>query len=355
MKSNLVHVPLEPYRMRYTEFLSAWEQEAFAPHFDVTTLTPADFSGLLNIQTGEVLDSVNRPVWAMAQIKDLLLRPLPDLGKVYFSDFFHPGLEALPYSRRSFEAYAFLWAQSFDQYDFTRNMVNWMRPWEVMAFEIYSKVFVACPLLKELIVTALPFSAEKIEVVGLPFNPEHVGRQFDPAYSVEPVDCVYSSRWDIEKNPGVFLDVVQSCPELNFAVCTGWDTVRGSARSSIDRLTHMQSRLSNLRVHTNLTKGQYYSVLMNSRVQFNSAMQDWVSFTLLEALTYGCWPLYPNFRSFPMELGYNSDLLYRPGDAEDAARKLRRLVTLGKNRSAGSKALLDYHAGTLTRIAELIK
>ncbi len=48
-----------------------------------------------------------------------------------------------------------------------------------------------------------------------------------------------------------------------------------------------------------MTKQNYYQILDESKVQFNCADQDWVSFTLLEAVTFGCHPVYPDFRSFP--------------------------------------------------------
>src|ERR1043166_1220850 len=175
---HLIHLPLEAYKERYTEVLSDWETEAFEQRgFEIEQINPAaDPQVKMNIQTGEVLDSVNRPLYAFKQMTELMrkIEGSPRAQKIYFSDFFTPGLEALPYSRSPYQAYAFLWAQTFDMYDFTNPMVDWMRPWEYMAFSIYNKVFVATELLKELITIAIPQAEQKIEVVGLPFNSKKV-------------------------------------------------------------------------------------------------------------------------------------------------------------------------------------
>ncbi len=354
---TLIHLPLEPYKQRYTEYLQGVETEAFSKVFNVEAITPADPAVLLDVNSGSVLDSTGRPLWALQQVSQLIQRPgARDLGRVYCSDFYTPGLDAIAYSKRKAHLSAFLWAQTFDTYDFTTEFINWMRPWEIMAFEIYEQVFVASSLLKDLICTALPGAESKVFVVGLPFNSKQVAKLFDPtSIPADTIDCVYSSRWDIEKNPNVFLDVVERCPDLTFAICTGWSEVRGTDRNAINRLKQGIDRglYPNLTVFNGLTKAKYFSILTKCKVQFNCAYQDWVSFTLLEALTFGCVPLYPNFRSFPEALNYEHANLYRPGDADDAAA---RLISLARNPVFDSReSVLNWHDGTMGRIANLIR
>lgn len=328
-KRPITLLPLEPYRTRYTEWLHAVEQASFEKEgYKVRSHFPMDKESTMLIKSGRVLDSINRPLWAMKQMAMLLSQGV-DLGKVYFSDFFHPGLEALPYSGSSFEAYSFLWAQSFDCYDFTAPMWEWMRPWEIMALNIYTKVFVACEELKELIVTAVPHVEEKIIVTdGLPFDAAHVKSlmKFEDVVQ-ETYDVAYCSRWDREKNPSIFLALVMSRPDLRFIVCTGDDELRGTDTESVRKaVEHANKRKTNLQIFTGLTKSRYYGILNSSRVQFNSASQDWVSFTLLEALTFGCKPLYPAHRSFPAVFSYDDRYLYRPFDAKAASDKLDALL-----------------------------
>jgi hypothetical protein len=71
-----------------------------------------------------------------------------------------------------------------------------------------------------------------------------------------------------------------------------------------------------------LTKAEYYTILASTQIQLNTSQQDWISFTLLEALTCGCKPLYPNHRSFPDTLGYHQPCLYVPGSIESMEKHI---------------------------------
>jgi glycosyltransferase involved in cell wall biosynthesis len=361
MGKVLRHLPLEPYKQRYTEFLKSWEQEAFSKKFNVQTIEVAmDTPLAANIRTGEVLDSHTRPIWAMRQIQSLLDLGESKLGTIYFSDFFHPGLEALPYSRRKFKSAAFLWAQTFDKYDFTTQFVDWMRAWEYMACYIYDKIFVACEELRELIIAAMPYMAAKLITVGLPFNSKFVtgAANIMAAPTTGCPQVIYSSRWDLEKQPDLFLDVVEHCSDITFGVCTGWPELRGTATQAIERATYLSKKpKSNLQLFTGLSKDKYYGYLVGASAQFNCAKQDWISFTLLEALTFNCIPIYPNFRSFPAALNYDADFLYAPDSMGSAIEHLRYCLN---NKTTGfadklaytREAILSHHDGSLDRITD---
>lgn len=355
MKQKLTHLPLEPLKARYTSHLHQWEQKAFSRNFDVQQITPQVDGVSIDIMQGRVLDSVNRPRYAMAQIDHLLRNTSGrSYGKLYFSDFYHPGIDALAYSRREFTAYAYCWAQTFDCYDFTRDMVGWMRPWEYMALNIYSKVFVACPELRDLIIAAVPMLDDKIIDVGLPFDSNAVRSVIDPEKApAEPIHCVYTSRMDMEKNPGMFLSLARHCPEYTFAICTGHNDLYGTDTDAIEYAKQLEAQ-GKLKIYRGLDKSEYYAILSRSHVQFNSASQDWISFTLLEALTFGCRPLYPNFRSFPAALNYSPEFLYAPHDLHDAIEHLRYLLENPSVDFAYREAVLSKHDSTLSFIADTI-
>jgi trehalose-6-phosphate synthase len=57
--------------------------------------------------------------------------------------------------------------------------------------------------------------------------------------------------------------------------------------------------MKNVVLHHGLTKQEYYDILCESSVQINTSLQDWVSYTLLEATCANCQLIYPNERSFP--------------------------------------------------------
>lgn len=351
---NLTYIPLESYKARYTELLSCpggWAEAAFAARFTkVVPIRPKSKEEDLVITNGRVLDSRNRPKWALKQMGILADMPYSDMGKIYFDDFFTPGLEALPYFGAKFQAYAFCWAQTFDMYDFTFPMSNWMRPYEVMAYGIYNKVFVACEELKDLITACSSEMGARTHVVGLPFNSKNVATLRDPAYECPEYDVVFTSRLDEEKQPDFFLDLVRTTG-VKAAICTGHSELRGDA-IAVQKAKSMAEH-GKLDIHLNMTKGQYYAVLAKSHVQFNCALQDWVSYTLLEALTYGCVPLYPNFRSFPAALDYAEGNLYRPFDLDDAAAKLQALLDQRRQFNFADQILVT-HDSTLSRIADMM-
>lgn len=351
MKSKLVHLPLEPLQARYTELLNSWENTAFSENYDVIPIVPAG-EPITVISNGSVLDSVNRPIWAMEQTVALLKSQVA--GQVYFSDFFHPGLEALPYTGRDYRAYSFCWAQSFDRFDFTRKMIGWMRPYEAMGFGIYRKVFVASRLLQDLIITTFPgLTEEEVVFVGLPFNSEDVAARFDTSFQPGPYDVVYSSRFDTEKDPALFLDLVEMMPSHSFAICTGHPDLKGNDYAQVARAKMLADR-GKLTIHADLTKAEYYSVLKASKVQFNSSKQDWVSFTLLEAITHGCIPIYPNFRDFSGVFAEVPGLLYIPGNRKDASAQVLDAIEHGINPSvrSGLRRIVEFHDGTLNRISD---
>lgn len=357
--SKIILLPLEPYKERYTEFLYQWELLAFKNHFDVVEpILPS--RGVGSIVSGRVLDSNARPQYCYEQLSQLYRGGFDDADAIYFSDMFHPGIEGLRYSGYTGQIGCFCWAQTFDVYDFTfEQHVAWMRHYERMILECVDFVFVAHPMLRELIVAAVPEAESKVVVVGLPFNSDLVSTHVETQYAKGlKIDCVYSSRWDEEKNPNFFLDVVEANPGLNFAICTGSSQLRGTDKKAIQRANKLDND-GRLKIYSDLKKGEYYSLLSNSTVQFNCARQDWISFTLLEALTFGCEPLYPLTRSFDIlqPFTYNH---YLPEVVEDASFKLQSLIRTAKNGGESHQkdiqgAILGHMDQSLDRIAQLLK
>lgn len=365
-KPTLVCSHLEPYKARYTERLSEWEKAAFSQLFNVESNTPDGDQLVMDILSGEVLDTVQRPLWALKQSLRLLSSiavTKPVNTKYWFSDFYHPGLDALAYTRKSFKAYSFLWAQTFDLHDFTaKHLIDWMPQWETMALGIYQKVFVASDLLREFIMVRFPHDniANKVVKVGLPFSYEDCLNAY-PDFSLtsldRPYDVVWSSRMDTEKNFKMFVDIARAMPDLKFVVCSGHPVLRGTDLEAMRLRDDPAHCPRNLEIRLGCTKAQYYRTLSQSKVQFNCARQDWVSFTLLEALTFGCIPVYPMTRSFTEELP--PLFLYKVGAITDAITLIRECTGPQMHKNIVSDAyytdmresILVYHNHTLNRIA----
>lgn len=353
----LTVLPLESYPNRYTADLREWESAAFSEAFQVVKMVP-NIPVKQQIVSGSVLDRVGRASYGLGQIQELIGTPHSDLGTIYCSDFYTPGLDALAYSGKKFKAFSFCWAQSFDGYDFTAKpeLIRWMRPWELMALGggLYSGVFVANTMLADLIYTALPMLPTPIHVVGLPYNSRAVYAKYIQTPPLKAYDLAFAGRWDHEKQPEMFLDVVEQ-GQFNAVVCCGLPELRGTSSAAIERAKRM-AEAGDLTILTNLPRRDYFNVLAASRCLFNCARQDWVSYTLLDALTVGTVPVYPNFRSFPETFGPFMEYLYPMNDVATAVTRVQSFLTRSPaSFNALRSRVLTTHDGTLARIAEIIK
>ena len=343
MAKRIIYVPLEPYKERYTVQLSAkdgWlESNWKRAGRQVIRVEGQSLSNTQGIKTGQVLDAHGRGYWACSQIMELIrlhqqgvLDPKTDV--IYFDDFWHPGISALPYlfhmTGQSIPAYAMLHAQSVDIHDFTYPMRHWMRHFEKGTAAFLSGIFVTSKCLYDLCLYAGVGTKENLFFGGLPYNSREVKRLFFPETLLEKKkQVIYSSRWDKEKCPGFFLDVIrevhQQRPDIKFVITTSAEKIRSNDISLVHLLNHFLATspaASCLDVRVNQTKKQYYQNLLESKIQFNCADQDFVSWTLLEATTCGCRPVYPNYLSFPEALQYRYELMYNKNDIQSAVQKI---------------------------------
>ena len=353
----LYYLPLEPYRERYTSQLSArdtgwYERNWKKAGVEYTRISP-DAVDTKVIRTGSVLDAVGRSLWSFDQIGTLLR--LAQEGKItsrdviLFDDFWTPGIEALPYLFHQLNVrpkmYAYCWAQSVDEFDFTAGMAEWMRHFERGIGEVLDGIFVANTELKRKLETAQIGQGykKKVHVVGLPFDSDEVMERMPVWYRFYMGDesvakdyvlkhpprknqVVFSSRCDWEKQPEFFVRlfhlVRERHPEVTFVVTTSARTLRSNRIDLLQLLKNTAETNPNFVIKENQTKEQYYQTLCESKIQFNCAKQDWVSFTLLEASVAGCWPIYPYFRSFPETLNYQYQFVYNDSDLQDACNHI---------------------------------
>ena len=337
----LYYLPLEQYPERYTMLMSCkggWAEDNFK-RFGVP-FTRIDGEQLNHsIKNGVVLDACGRSYYANTQINQLVR--LIDSGQVkdgdviYTEDFWHPSVESLFYIRQltgvKFRIGCFLHAQSVDDTDFAYAMRSWMRPIEQGFGKEYDFIFVCSAILKQLCVENGVGSEDNIFVVGLPYNSECLKKQLAVMgleYGKKEDYVIFSSRFDREKDPNFFLDLVEVCPDIEFRLVNPRKTAPISNDPSVvERLNKVLAERNNLRLVDTSNKIDYYRTLQRAKVQFNCADQDWVSWTLLEAVTFGCLPLYPKFKDFPLELNYNEKYLYEKRNLEECREKLYALMS----------------------------
>jgi glycosyltransferase involved in cell wall biosynthesis len=329
---------LEPLKARYTYQLSKeWMPATFAPYEKAGKLkfieVPGEFDPDQQIKVGAVLDAVGRGKFAMSQCSNFLdmlnIDQVKDGDVLFLQDYWHPGIESILYALDLYginvKIYAMLHAQSVDEYDFTWPMRSWMRGFELGLDNRMAGIFVGSSIHKEQL-RAAGFKAP-IHVVSLPIHKEATLNKL-PNYSdasahgiVKKKDTiVYSSRLDKEKNPFFMLKVAEEFlsqkPDFEWHVTTSGKEFRSMLPGVIDAMYELAKNQPRFKLLNGLTKEEYYLELATCRIQFNTSLQDYVSWTVIEATAFGADIVYPNFRSFPEFIDANR--MYKPFDVQSA-------------------------------------
>lgn len=354
MKKRLIYLPVEMYKERWTEVVSGPDGmfESQCKKLGVEVLAIRPDTEVKQITTGVVLDTVARCKWAFVQIETLVEMVFagainPEEDVIYLEDFWTPGMEMIPYALsvkypkpelRWPSVYSFCHAQSVDENDFTYPMRWWMRDFERAWANSHHDIFVAAEDLKNLLSNFA--NIDNVITVGTVFDSQVLLKIRDSLvktpqpWNAKFKQVIFSSRWDEEKCPEVFMDlfeaVYQERQDIDFVVCTGSKELRSNKPALVARAKALEKLTfdneSSFNIVESASKKIYYHLLSESTIQFNSAKQDFVSYTLLEAATFVTAPLYPNYLSFPDALHHDERYLYEPGNIDDAKKKLYALL-----------------------------
>ena len=301
---------LEPLKERYTYQLSnIWMPEAFAAYsneYNFVNLKPVQSGDKINV--GVVLDAVGRGKWAMDQCALLLdginSGAVKDNDIIFLQDFWTPGIESVFYALdlygiKNVKVFSMLHAQSVDEYDFTHSMKDWMRPFELGIDKRMSGIFVGSTIHKEQLRQA-GFTAP-IHVVSLPLHLQDV-LDTAPEKVARKNNVIFTSRFDKEKNPYFLMKVIKNFLEENkdwtFTITTSGTSIRSNLKGVAEDFYALAELEPRFKIKTGLTKEDYYYELKSSKIQFNCSLQDYVSWTALEANAFGCVLVYPDFRCF---------------------------------------------------------
>ena len=329
----IYYFPLESLKSRYTHQLSTkWMPQAFEKTTSLYHAVDGQYEQG-DVSVGMVLDAVGRGIYSMRQCQYLLewiqKGNVQSGDIVYLQDYWTPGIESIFYACDLYginlKFYARCWAQSVDEYDFTYNMKNWMRHYELGLDERLSGIFVGSTVNRDEL-KAAGFKTP-IHVTSLPINFDEI-KSYHPKKVDKEKIIISSSRLDWEKNPMFMMNVAKQFLEKHkdwkWIFTTSAKQLRSNDKFIIDTIQELDKTEKRFVVKTNLSKSEYYEILNKSSIQFNSALQDYVSFTLLEATTYGCDVVYPNFKSFPECVP--SDRLYDAFDVNSALKVLESVI-----------------------------
>lgn len=354
----LYYFPQEASKTRYTWMMSrpgGWVEQRFIKHkIPFVRVSGTLLPGMDKGMSGSVLDCYQRSHYSLTQVAKFIKimqtwKDKDPLATLYFDDFWTPGIEAIPYCADQMNIpialYSTLHADSVDRHDFTYRMRHWKRPMDLGIGRFHTGVFVSAPLLQELCEVAGISST----CVGLRFDSQALLKEYIPpwGYNKIPWSFIYTSRFDREKQPLLFLDFARKMrmimPHARFLMTSSHSELRSNSPVVVREIQgSVKSKLIDLRV--NLTKQQYYKALSESQFQVNCSLQDWVSNTLLEALTVRCIPIYPNYRSFPDVL--DPEYLYAPGDVESMIHVART----ARHNDFKLNPIVNRHDHTLDRM-----
>lgn len=370
---KLWYLGLEPYPSRYTWQLREWNRTVFERRgIDVEYIDGDQLDTSTQIVTGSVLDAHGRCYYSATQIaqfvKLLQQGAVTSEDAVLIDDMFTPGIESLGYvfdqtpAQYRPKVYVRSWAQSPDPDDFINRtgMAPWMRHYEHMVDHLVDGVFVANEELVALCRVA--GWRAPIHVVGLPFEAEEVRSR---APRLKPLwqrsrRVVFASRWDDEKQPNFYMDLAEHYagvdPTVQFVVCTGRSQLDSNNPKLAERaLSLHHDPAVNFEILSGLSKEQYYATVADSVILFNCALQDWVSFTGIEADTLGTMTVYPAYRSFPETFNNNHHHLYVPWSTQSAAQRVHTVfdcVAAQRTDQFDIGALSSYQSGTIDRMLD---
>lgn len=338
MKRNIFYFGLEPLKSRYTYQLSKeWMPKTFEPYAHKLRFIEinGEFDPDQEIKVGAVLDAIGRGKYSLSQcqtfLKYIYEGKVNDGDIIYLQDYWTPGLDAIWYALDLYnikvKVYAMLHAQSVDEYDFTYPMRDWMRHYELGLDKRMTGIFVGSSVHKDQLRHA-GFTAP-IHVVSLPIHRQATLDVLPNRSNISKEDAiVYSSRLDKEKNPYFMMAVAEKFLEQNpryeWRVTTSGKAFRSMLPGVSKAMQALAKRQPRFKLLKGLTKQEYYTELAKCKIQFNSSLQDYVSWTVIESTAFGADIVFPDFRSFPECIP--ADRLYKPFDVEDAVHILNKTL-----------------------------
>ena len=367
---KLFYMGLEPYEGRYTLQLQDWSEAAFKKRGIEYVVVPGEtIDDTKAISVGQVLDAHGRSYFGMSQLMNLvqLMRNGECSGQdvVFFEDMFQPGMESLPYimcqipEEQRPTIYLRCLAQAVDPDDFVHvwGMSKWMSLYEQMCNEIPNVHILATNEEMVAHMRIANWTAPIYNISGLSFGKEEVLSRANNQVKLweERSDrVVFAARFDQEKQPDFFMDVIEMVkainPNIEFAVLSG-GPLRSNNQKYLDRALQMEAD-GKLTILKDLQKNDYYSVVNDSKVMFNCALQDWVSNTVSEADALGCNVVYPAYRSFPETFANDHTRLYMPWSKEDAVSKILAGVEAPSDKMG---KISDWTNGTIDRMVDIMQ
>lgn len=306
-------LPIEPLPERYSIQWIEWFREALTArgvhHMFIpgATLTSS-------VETGTVLDAVGTNYWKATQLRNVCelfhSGDIKDGDKIFAFDVWFPGLEMIPYMATlkgiRVDLYGFLHAGSYTTEDFAEPLSAWAQHSERAWIRACRKVFVGTAYHADAFarrrLQAWPEYKRRLVVTGNPFSCLGI---HDLCSSTKPVAqrekiVVYPHRFDREKRPNVFMDIMEALwterQDFRVVFTTSRPSFRSNDPALLERLKACKFAYE---IRANLTKCEYYQTLADSRVFVSTTIEENFGYCLAEAMLLGCTPVVPYAYSHP--------------------------------------------------------
>lgn len=286
---KLWYVPLEPLDRRYTIMMDQQIRrtlEAQRVEFEAVE------GELLTdkIEQGAFLDSEGTNFYKASQIQKIAKAfregRVSNGDKFFISDFWFPGIEAIPYMamfrKIEVELWGIMHAGSWTDTDFVGALKDWARFVELGWFGLSKGIFVGSEFHKQDILSkGRCTEPDKIHVTGLVFDTEDIIGRIKGGIQKRDL-VVMAGRLDDEKQPWVFDQLAGYFPDVEFVKT----------------------------YEKNLSKDDYFQLLSEAKVIFSAALQENFGYAVLEAATLKVTPVVPDSLAYremwPKECRYST-------------------------------------------------
>lgn len=317
---RIFRLGLEPLPERYTEQWEKWfPTELSRLGFEYNSIPGQTLSD--SVDVGKVLDASGTMYYKFTQLQrvaELFKRNQIKNGDAFFiDDIQYPGIWSIRYMATLYKIkvyiFGFLHASSYTKEDFAEPMLPFMKSIEKSWLFTYDKIFVGSEYhKKKFLEKRFPhsyshFASDKIVVSGAPWNVWSVQMLTyrSNLYKEGKEDkIIYSSRFDMEKRPNVFLLMADyifnylGIKDIEFVITTSRKKLT-SDQNLLNMVEETLKRVPTLTVKTNLTKEEYYCELATSKLMVSTTIEENFGYCVVEALTLNTPVLVPNKYSHP--------------------------------------------------------
>ncbi len=196
-------------------------------------------------------------------------------------------------------------------------------------------IVVDAKFMKEIIVTKFKINPEKI--ITIPFGIRKELRELGKKSEKDKKDVILFTNRKLEKiyNPFVIVDALSKIDDVDFKLI--W-IVRGNLEKRIRESIYRKGIFDRTVFLPFQEKEKLYKILSDSHIYISSSFYDGTSVSLLEAMTFGLFPVVSDIlgnREWILD-GVNG-FLFDPKNADELAEKIREAIKNDELRNNAEK------------------